>query len=111
MTNKKQQVHPPISGNCESFCARLSAAIMAENWGDYESALAHWKEAFDFAGSSADKHMCVLRYTVCRLILNGSCNSKEFGVVMNELVMAHTVEITLKPNNPAIFKEVVDEPV
>ncbi len=111
MTNQKQQIHPPISGKCESFCTRLSAAIMAENFGDYESALVHWKEAYDFAGSSADKHMCALRHTVCRLILNGPCNSKKLGAVINELVMTHTVEITLKPNNPAIFKEVVDEPV
>ncbi|ALR94731.1 hypothetical protein [Vibrio alginolyticus] len=111
MTNQKQQIHPPISGKCESFCTRLSAAIMAENFGDYESALAHWKEACDFAGSSADKHMCELRYKVCRLIVNGIRNSEGVDVVKSELVMMNTVEITLKPNNPAIFKEVVDEPV
>ncbi|KAB5599280.1 hypothetical protein [Vibrio parahaemolyticus] len=111
MTNQKQQIHPPIRGGYESFCTRLSAAIMAENFGDYESALAHWEEAYDFAGSSADKHMCVLRHAVCRLILDGSCGCKGLGVVMNKVIMTHIVEITLKPNNPAIFKEVVDEPV
>ncbi|HBC3521266.1 TPA: hypothetical protein ACVU5T_002102 [Vibrio parahaemolyticus] len=110
MTNQKQRVHPPISGKCESFCTRLSAALMAENFGDYESALAHWKEAYDFAGSSANKHMCKLRYTTCRLMVNGAKNSKgkELEASMCQLVIEHRVQITLKPNTPAVFTEIVE---
>ncbi len=108
MSNQKQQIHPPIRGGYESFCTRLSAAVMAENFGDYESALEHWKEAYDFAGSSADKHMCTLRHTVCRLIVNGAANSKDLEVSMCQLVAVHKVQITLKPNSPAVFTEVVE---